>query len=187
MIRNKILFWQPRRDFFSSLSSFPLGHSVLVISNYLIWILFIIISFLLIKFKPNIFFQLLIASILSELVEKYLKTKRLWLRPFYQKKHLTPKGLIKTWYSNGSFPSGHTIKTVFFYLFIIQYSAFSPIAYLLFTVPLIVFRVISGFHYPIDVLGAMPIGYLIWLFTHQLNSPQFLIDIIQGILKCLPI
>lgn len=174
--KTPILFWQPSRNFFCQFSSSPLGCRLLVISNYAIWIFFFYVSFLLISNNINTFWQILIATVISEIIEKYLKIKTLWKRPFSHSLGRLPDGFIKTWYHNGSFPSGHTIKAVFFLLFILQYSVFSPILFLVITAPLIIFRVITGFHYPVDVFGGAGFGVLIWLLVRGLQFSPFLLN-----------
>lgn len=170
----KFFFWQPR--------VYPsLPPQVLVISNYLIWLFLFYISFILIKANTNIFWQILVATILSEFIEKLLKIKNLWQRPIVNKKGNIPNGLIKNWYTNGSFPSGHAMKAVFFLLFIIQYGGFSTGNYLLIVVPLVVFRVFIGFHYPLDVIGGIFFGFFCWLISHVIIAPSFLNNFIRVI------
>jgi membrane-associated phospholipid phosphatase len=88
---------------------------------------------------------------------------------------------VERWYKTGSFPSGHTMKAVFFLLFILQYQVFSPVIYLLITISLLSFRVLAGFHYPIDMLGGLVLGLSIWLTTYRLQFPPFLVNFIRTI------
>lgn len=169
----RIFFWQPKFDYFHSLSSSQSGRRLLVVSNYSIWLFFLIISFLLINHDPAVLWQLFIATFISEIIEKFLKTKCFWPRPFCRRHHTPPKGLITSWYLKGSFPSGHTIKVAFFFLFILYYPVISPELFLLITSPLIFFRVISGFHYPVDVIGGGIIGLAIGSAVRLLPSPDF--------------
>jgi membrane-associated phospholipid phosphatase len=46
---------------------------------------------------------------------------------------------------------------------------------------LLLFRVLAGFHYPIDVIGGILIGTLLWLITHQLIFPLFLVETVRTI------
>lgn len=174
--KTPILFWQPSRNFFCHFSSSELGRRLLLVSNYAIWILFFYVSFLLVKNNINTFWQILIATLISEIVEKYLKIKTLWKRPFCHSLNQLPKGFIKTWYQNGSFPSGHTIKATFFLLFILQHAVFHPILFLGLTAPLLVFRVLIGFHYPIDVFGGAGLGIIIWFLVRELQFSPFLLN-----------
>jgi len=184
-----IFFWQSRSDLFKKLNSSKLGQNLIVVLNYLIWVFLFFISFLLIKKDINTFWQILLATILAEFIEKFLKNKIYWKRPMYQKQAPAqspaggqmklPKGLVQSWYDTGSFPSGHTIKTIYFFLFSLQYKIFNPFLYLFITIPLIFFRILVGFHYPIDILGGLIIGPAIWFLTHQINFPIFLLNLTQ--------
>ena len=177
----KILFWQPKKDYFNLLSQSRLGHLTLVVSNYIIWVFLFYISYLLIKKDINIFGQLLLATVLGEIIEKYLKTKNIWLRPVHKNKNEIPKGLIKHWYTNGSFPSGHTIKAIYFLLFIIHYQVFNPYLYCVIVFSLISFRVFIGLHYFIDVLGGGIIGVVLYLLALPVQLPSNINNLIQKI------
>ena len=166
------LFWQPKKDWFKEISSYKFGNRFLVLTNYLIWFYFFYVSYKLVGQHPNTFWQLLIATVLSETVEKYLKIQPLWKRPVHNRNNTIPDGFLKSWYHKGSFPSGHTIKTAFFLLFILQYQVISPTQFLTVTTPLLFFRLLVGFHYPIDIIGGAIIGSLIWLLTHQIIAPD---------------
>lgn len=172
----RFLFWQPDIDWFKKISSLKNGNHLLVALNYIIWIYFFYISYLLVKVDANIFWQLLVATIGSELIEKYLKVQSYWQRPVHLRQNIIPNGLLKSWYQKGSFPSGHTIKAVFFLLFILQYHVVSPVQFLSVTIPLLLFRLFVGFHYPIDLLGGAIIGWLIWLSTNVLVFPNYLVS-----------
>ncbi len=173
------IFWQPSNDWFKKISETKYGNYSLLFLNYIIWVYFFYVSFKLISHDTNIFWQLFLATILSEFIEKYLKVQSFWKRPVHDRKNIIPKGLIKSWYHKGSFPSGHAIKTIFFLLFILQYQIVSPIQFLLITTPLLLFRLIVGFHYPIDIIGGALIGYIIWLFTHLVVAPDSWTEIIR--------
>ncbi len=180
MIR-KLLFWQPSIDCYRLLSQHRYGQSFLVATNYLIWFFLFFVSYLLIKQNTNVFWQLLLATITSEVIEKIVKVKNLWKRPAFANGNQIPNGFIKSWYLKGSFPSGHTIKAVFFLLFILQYSVISPFVYLAVVVPLLLIRVICGFHYPVDILGGGIIGGLIWVMFNHIYAPEWLNQIISQI------
>lgn len=175
------LFWQPKSDCFKKISKIKYGNHVLVFLNYIIWVYFFYVSFKLIRNDTNIFWQLLLATILSEAIEKYLKVQSFWKRPVHDRNNIIPNGLLKSWYHKGSFPSGHTIKTIFFLLFVLQYQVLSPIQFLIVTLPLLFFRLVIGFHYPIDIFGGALIGCLIWLFTNQIVAPDSLNEMIRVI------
>jgi len=85
------------------------------------------------------------------------------------------------WYKTGSFPSGHTIKVIFFLLFLIQHPVFPVTSYLLLVIPLIFLRVLIGFHYPLDVLGGAIFGVIIWLLTKNIVFPEYLTNVIHAI------
>jgi len=181
MNRQNVLFWQSHRDFLKLLLSFKFGSKLLLLLNYLIWPFLFFICFLLVRQSANFFWQILMATIVGEFIERYSKSKLFWKRPLYLRKDKTPYGLVKKWYETGSFPSGHTTKAVYFFLLTLQAGIMNPFLYLLLTIPLLFFRVLVGFHYPIDVIGGIAIGSFIWLVTHQLVFPPLLVETIQTI------
>ena len=176
-----IFFWQPQKDWLRWFEQSSTRKKILIFLNYIIWFFFFYISYLLIKRDANIFWQILIATIIAEFVERFLKSKIYWRRPLFKKKDVLPPGLVKKWYKTGSFPSGHTIKTLYFLLFIIQYQVFSVPLFLSIVSPLLFFRVIVGFHYPIDIFGGAITGVLVWLISKPIVFPIFLTKIIQSI------
>jgi len=179
MKQNNFLFWQPQTDYLKLLSSTDLGKIILIKFNYLIWLFLFYISYLLIKSDINIFWQILFATIISEIIEKNLKSKIFWKRPMYVRHDSTPVGLVDKWYKTGSFPSGHTIKAVYFLLFCLQYQIFSPSIFLGVTIPLLFFRVLVGFHYPLDVLGGVVIGFFVWILNSWYSFPLVLNRTVQ--------
>lgn len=174
------LFWQPRKNYLKIISR-PCYGWILILLNYAIWLFLFFISFLLIKNDINAFWQLLIATTIAELIERQSKKRPFWQRPLYKKNKKVPKGLVRSWYNTGSFPSGHTTKAVYFFLFVLQYQVISPESYLLISLPLIFFRVLVGFHYPIDILGGLLIGPVIWFFSQNITPPVFLTNITKSI------
>jgi len=174
------LFWQPKKDFFKKISQQKFGNQFLIFINYVIWVFLFFVSYLLIKENTNIFWQLLFASIIGEIIEKILKIKSFWKRPLHLNHNTLPKGLLKSWYLKGSFPSGHTIKAVYFFILLLQTQIFiSPFWFSVIVTPLLLIRVFLGLHYPIDVLGGAVIGFLIGIVFLQLQFPLFLINLIQ--------
>jgi membrane-associated phospholipid phosphatase len=174
-------FWQPKTDYLRLFELNSFGKKNLIFLNYIIWLFFFFISLLLIKRDTNIFWQILFATIIAEVIERFVKSKIFWCRPMFKRKDKTPVGLVDSWYKTGSFPSGHTIKAIYFFCFILQYGVFSPILFLLIVIPLLIFRIIIGFHYPIDMIGGILIGCLIWLSSMWLVLPVFLTNIIKTI------
>jgi membrane-associated phospholipid phosphatase len=174
------LFWQPQSNYYQIIASSVAGKILLISSNYVTWIFLIYPSYLLVKHNPNIFWQLLFATILGEILEKTIKLKGFWKRPAFINNAQVPDGLIKSWYLTGSFPSGHTIKAAFFLLFLLQYQLFF-LAFIIIIVPLLLFRIMIGFHYPIDLLGGIFLGIIIWLLTRYIQMPLFLNQFIQNI------
>ena len=172
MTRSGILFWQPKFDFLNYLQSTSFGRFLIIILNYLIWVFMFITAFLLVKNDINSFWQILIATIFGETIEKIIKSKVYWNRPMFKRHHQVPPGLVKSWYSTGSFPSGHILKTTFFFLFVLQYSVANPVLFLAATLPLLIFRVLVGFHYPIDLVGGSLIGIVAWLITRNIVFPD---------------
>ncbi len=181
MNQNSFLFWQPKFDYLKFFEKNSYGRYFVVIANYLIWFFLFYLSYLLIKSNPNTFWQLLVATVIGEIVEKYGKSHALWRRPLYQRNDSTPVGMVDRWYKTGSFPSGHTIKAIFFLLFLIQYPVFPFTYYVLLVTPLLFFRVLIGFHYPLDMIGGALVGIVIWGISHQIIFPPFLTAIIHTI------
>lgn len=181
-MKNNALFWQPSTDLFKKISQIKHGNKFLIFINYVIWVFLFYISFLLIKGNTNLFWQLFIATIIGEAIEKILKVKSFWKRPMYLNNNTIPNGLLKTWYQNGSFPSGHTIKAIFFLIFILQNPGFvNPVFFLAVVSPLLLIRVFLGLHYPIDILGGGVFGLIIGLTVGQIQFPNFLIEFIKPI------
>lgn len=166
MIIKSILFWQPQFDLIKIINKFKYSTALMIFLNYFIWLFFVYISFLLVFKDINIFWQLFIATFLGEIIEKYGKSHALWKRPFFSHHRHVPTGLVESWYETGSFPSGHTLKATYFFLFVLQYGVISPVIFLIIVIPLLIFRVLVGFHYPLDMLGGGLIGLLLWFFVN---------------------
>jgi len=181
MILKSFFFWQPEFDFLKYFEKTDIGKIVVVVLNYAIWFFLFYISYLLIKSDANIFWQILMATLIGEVVEKYGKSHALWRRPLYQRNDSTPVGLVDRWYKTGSFPSGHTIKATFFLLFLIQYPVFPITYYALLVTPLLFFRILIGFHYPLDMFGGALAGSLIWFSSRQVVLPESLTNIVRVI------
>ncbi|HWS48464.1 MAG TPA: phosphatase PAP2 family protein [Candidatus Methanoperedens sp.] len=181
-IKNNILFWQPSTDWFKKVSKVKHGHKFLVFINYIIWFFLFYISFILIRGNTNLFWQLFVATVIGEVIEKVLKVKSFWKRPMYLNNNTIPNGLLKTWYQNGSFPSGHTIKAIFFLIFILQNPGLvNPAFFITVVSPLLLIRIFLGLHYPIDILGGSVFGLIIGLTVGQIQFPNFLIEFIKPI------
>jgi membrane-associated phospholipid phosphatase len=181
MKRNKLLFWQPLKDILKLLNQSRLGQILVIFLNYSIWGYFFYLSFLLIRHQTNTFWQLLIATITAELIEKFGKSHCLWRRPMYERHDPTPVGLVDRWYKTGSFPSGHTMKAAYFLLFILQYQVHDLRAFLTIVIPLIFFRVLVGFHYPIDIYAGSVIGMVVWYLTKSIVFPPALTEFVRVI------
>lgn len=181
MLLKNILFWQPKQSLFKLICRHHHGPSLLVFLNYLIWLFFVFLSFKLVVLDANIFWQLFLSTLVAEIIERTSKSLFFWSRPISKYKYNLPKGLVKSWYDTGSFPSGHTSKAVFFLLYSIQYGLMSSYLFLLITTPLVLFRVLVGFHYPIDILGGIIVGIGTWSIASQIAFPPAFIDIIQSI------
>lgn len=169
MFTKNILFWQPYTDYLRLLSSSKSGRIILIFLNYIIWLFFFYLSFLLIKYDFSFFWLLLLATLLAEIIERLLKKKKLWCRPMFLRHDSTPAGLVDKWYRSGAFPSGHTIKATIFLLFLIFVPVFPLWLFFLIVIPLLWFRVLVGFHYPVDVFGGIVIALLIWLLISSLK------------------
>lgn len=181
-ILNKFLFWQPKKDLFNKTTQHKYGNQLLIIINYAIWFFLFFVSFFLIKQDINIFWQLFFATLIGEIVEKILKIKSFWKRPLHKNNNTLPNGFLKSWYKKGSFPSGHTIKAVFFFIILLQTQIIiTPFWFLMVAIPLVFVRVFLGLHYPIDVLGGIIIGLIIGTIFKQIQFPLLLINFIEPI------
>jgi undecaprenyl-diphosphatase len=179
---NKLLFWQPTVDWFKVISQKKHGNFFLVFFNYFLWLFLFCVSYKLIKQDINLFWQLLFATIISEIIEKFLKKQVLWRRPIHLRDNCVPNGMIQSCYKHGSFPSGHSIKIAFFFVFLLQNpSTFPLLPYSIVTLFLAFSRVVLGLHYPIDLLGGFIIGGILGMSIGQVNFPIFLIEFIRPI------
>jgi undecaprenyl-diphosphatase len=179
---NKFLFWQPPTDWFKVISQKKHGSIFLVFFNYFLWLFLFYVSYKLIKQNTNLFWQLLVATVFSEVIEKLLKKQVLWRRPIHLRDNCVPNSMIQSCYKHGSFPSGHSIKIAFFFVFILQNSGSFPVLpYSVITLFLAFSRVILGLHYPIDLLGGFIIGGILGMSIGQINFPIFLIEFIRPI------
>lgn len=174
-------FWQPKKDYLRWLLSSSSGHRLILFFNYALWPFLFFICWIHIYHNANIFWQILTSIIITEVIERIAKHSFFWKRPLYVRCDQLPSGLVKKWYVGGSFPSGHMVRASYFFLLILQYGIFSPLAFIFYTVPLMFFRIIIGFHYPIDLIGGAIIGFLVWFFTHGLVFPPSLIFLIRSI------
>lgn len=178
--KKSILFWQPKKDYLRYFELNSNRKKTLIVLNYLIWVFFFYLSYLLIKESTNVFWQILFATIIAEFFERFIKSKIYWRRPLFEKKDKLPTGLVSSWYKTGSFPSGHTIKAVYFLLFILQYQVFPLPLFLLIVLPLLFFRIIIGFHYPIDIIGGAIVGFVVWLSSSWIILPNTLTQFIKN-------
>jgi membrane-associated phospholipid phosphatase len=179
--KHRFLFWQSNRDYLKIFDHSILGETVLIVCNYSIWVFFFVVSYFLIRHDINFFGRLFLATLIAELIERYLKKQKIWIRPMFNRRSVAPIGLVNAWYYSGSFPSGHTIKMVYFLLFVIITHVISIPLFLAITIPLLTFRVIAGFHYPIDMIGGIIIGVALWFFTKGMVFPDFINNFIQPI------
>lgn len=178
-----MLFWQPPSDILSVLLTSSSGRFLYLLLDYFIWPFLVYISFLLVSFDPVTFWLILIAMALSVSIEYILKSILPWKRPISKTVNILPFGLEQRWALRGSFPSGHTAKTFVYFLFVVHYGVFSPLAFLLINIPLIISRVLLGFHYPIDIFGGLVSGWFTWLVVRQVTIPEQIVTPIRDILN----
>lgn len=174
-------FWQPKKDYLRWLLSFPSGHNLILFLNYSLWPFLFFICWIHIYNNANIFWQILTSIIITEVIERVAKHSFFWKRPLYVRRDQLPSGLVKKWYVGGAFPSGHMVRASYFFFLVLQYGIFSPILFLIYILPLMVFRILVGFHYPIDMLGGLFIGFLAWFFTSNIFFPTFFNFLIRSI------
>jgi len=165
-----MLFWQPSFDLLKIINRLRFSTAIMIFLNYFIWVFFAFVSLLLVFKDFNIFWQLFVATGLGEIIEKYGKSHALWKRPFFRRHSHVPTGLVESWYETGSFPSGHTLKATYFFLFVLQYGVISPVIFLAIVIPLLTFRVLVGFHYPIDMIGGALFGFLLWFLVKMITA-----------------
>jgi len=170
--KKSFLFWQPKKDWLLFFEAKPYREKILIILNYLIWLFFFYLSYLLVRNNINVFWQILFATVIAEIFERFLKSKVYWQRPLFKRKDRLPHGLVNSWYQTGSFPSGHTIKATYFLLFILQYQVFPLSTFLFIVIPLLLFRILIGFHYPIDILGGIITGFIVWFPSSFIALPD---------------
>ncbi len=176
-----LFFWQPKKDYLRILLANPFGHRLILFLNYALWPFLFFICWIHIFEDANIFWQILTSIIFTEIIERIAKHSFFWKRPLYERRDHLPTGLVKRWYIGGSFPSGHMVRVAYFLFLVLQYSIFNPFLFLVYTLPLMIFRVLVGFHYPIDLLGGIFIGFLAWFFTHTLVFPDHLNFLIRSV------
>ncbi len=179
--KHPFLFWQPQKDYLKAFDHSVFGEIGLIIFNYSIWVFFFVVSYFLIRYDINFFGRLFLVTLIAEIIERYLKKQKIWIRPMFLHRSTTPNGLVNSWYYSGSFPSGHTIKMIYFLLFVISTQVIPTPLFLIITIPLLTFRVLAGFHYPIDIIGGVIIGLLLWFLSKDIIPPQSLNNFIQPI------
>jgi membrane-associated phospholipid phosphatase len=179
--KSGFLFWQPKNDYLKIFDHSIFGEVGLIVCNYSIWIFFFIVSYFLIRYDINFFGRLFCITFVAEIIERYLKKQKIWIRPMFKYRSVAPNGLVNSWYYSGSFPSGHTMKMVYFLLFVVSTQVISVPLFLAVTIPLLAFRVLAGFHYPIDIIGGAIIGFVLWFFSKGIIFPDFLNNFIQPI------
>lgn len=179
--KSGFLFWQPKKDYLKLFDHSVFGEIGLIICNYSIWVFFFIVSYFLIRYDINFFGRLFCITLVAEIIERYLKKQKIWIRPMFKHRSVAPMGLVNSWYYSGSFPSGHTMKMVYFLLFVVSTQVISVPLFLTITIPLLTFRVLAGFHYPIDIIGGAFIGFILWFFSKGIIFPDLLNNFIQPI------
>lgn len=177
----KLLFWQPKRDYLRLIKEKESGTALLVLLNYLIWPFLALISFLLVYARVEVFSGMVAAIVIGEVLERLSKKYLFWKRPLYQRKDDVPPGLVKKWYDTGSFPSGHTVKATYFFLMSWYFGIMNPVAFGVIALPILLFRVLVGFHYPVDMLGGVVIGTLIFGATFWISQPELISTILVSV------
>lgn len=107
-------------------------------------------------------------GIFSWFTVSFLKTVFSTPRP-YEILDIIP---LFTYGSMDSFPSGHAAvfgALMFGLLFL--HRSFGSILFALLSVVVLIARIVSGIHFPIDIIGGVLIGFLIAYFFHRLFRP----------------
>ena len=181
----EFLFWSIGKNKLNEIYSNLNLQFYLGLVNYGMWIYLGFVSYVLIYAKPSLFWNLLIAVILGEVLEKILKKLNWWKRPCYELTGKVPVGFLKAWYTNGSFPSGHTLKAVYYFIYLLAQPVFSLPVFLLMSICLIAIRIYVGLHYPIDVLGGVILGVFVWYISSRFVSPEIVTNLVSQLIHFL--
>ncbi|MDB4984628.1 MAG: phosphoesterase PA-phosphatase related [Patescibacteria group bacterium] len=112
----------------------------------------------------------IIITVLSSLVVALiLKAVFHESRPFIANPELKP---LFTYGGHDSFPSGHAALLYAFAMAVALYHERTGWFFFLFALLVSWCRVISGIHYPIDIMGGASLGILIAYFTHWLLTKR---------------
>lgn len=154
-----LLFWQPKGAHFIWWLFF--------FSHWFLWLVILgLICFWICRRRWQSLAAFLLLLLFSEFVEIFLKHFSPWSRPFYNLHSHPPAWLGH--YSRGSFPSGHAIRSalILSFLWLINKPLFYIILLGVFWVNF--GRVYFGLHYPIDILGGLILGLLIFLIGRKI-------------------
>jgi undecaprenyl-diphosphatase len=158
---NNMIFWQPGWQFESLL--------MLFFSHWFLWVLVFFLSFFwLVKKRLKQLWSFWGLIIFSEFFHSFLKIFSPWQRPFYSDETVPPQWIGS--YSEGSFPSGHALRSIIILYFIWKenkklFWLFLPAVFLV-----SVGRVFFGLHYPVDILGGYLVGILVVYIFSRLTK-----------------
>lgn len=175
------LFWQPKGNFYERIDHIKYKRFLILFFNYFLWIFLFFVSYLMIKKDIQYFWKLLFASLVTELMEKFIKSKKMWLRPLFYKKIPIGKNLFQCNYNKGSFPSGHTAKVTYFFLMLWIVQVINPFLFIIICIPLLVFRIFFHFHFPIDLAGGLLVGVVGWIISKDVVIISPLTSLVRNI------
>jgi len=159
MIKN-FLFWQP--------VNFGFNLIIFFFSHWFLWLMiFGLTGWFLWKKKYRLFVWFWGMLVASEIIEAAIKYFSPWPRPFYTN-GITPPDWVGG-YSEGSFPSGHGMRSVIVLCFLWRENKKLFWLFLPGVVLVNGGRILFSLHYPIDIIGGIILGLVLVCFYKRLR------------------